>query len=65
MMIYKENKEFRILSAIGMILVVAGHLGYGLFERGELFPIYSFHGFICVYVSGYFYKPEKAKEARS
>lgn len=29
---FKENKEFRILSAIGIILVVAGHLGYELFD---------------------------------
>lgn len=65
MMIYKENKEFRILSAIGMILVVAGHLGYGLFEIGDLFPYYSFHVFIFVFVSGYFYKPEKAQNAGS
>lgn len=55
---YKENKEFRILSAIGIILVVAGHLGYYLFEVGELFPYYSFHVFIFLFVSGYFYKPE-------
>ena len=54
----KENKEFRILSAIGIILVVAGHLGYNLFEIGELFPYYSFHVFIFLFVSGYFYKPE-------
>lgn len=55
---YKENKELRILSAIGIILVVAGHLGYYLFEVGELFPYYSFHVFIFLFVSGYFYRPE-------
>lgn len=55
---YKENKTFRILSAIGIILVVAGHLGYTLFEIGDLFPYYSFHVFIFLFVSGYFYKKE-------
>lgn len=55
---YRENKEFRILSAIGIILVVAGHLGYNLFDIGELFPYYSFHVFIFLFVSGYFYKRE-------
>ncbi len=55
---YKENKVFRILSAIAIILVVAGHLGYNLFEIGELFPYYSFHVFIFLFVSGYFYRKE-------
>ena len=55
---YKENKTFRILSAIGIIFVVAGHLGYNLFEIGDLFPYYSFHVFIFLFVSGYFYKKE-------
>lgn len=54
----KENREFRILSAIGIILVVAGHLGYNLFDWGGLFPYYSFHVFIFLFVSGYFYKSE-------
>lgn len=34
----KENQELRILSAIGIILVAAGHLGYDLFDIGGLFP---------------------------
>ena len=47
---YKENREMRILSAIGIILVVAGHLGYDLFDIGGLFPYYSFHVFIfCLF----------------
>ena len=49
----EENKQMRILSAIGMILVVAGHLGYSLFDVGGLFPYYSFHVFIFLFVSGY------------
>ena len=42
----KENKQFRILSALGIIFVVAGHLGFYVFEFGGLFPHYSFHVFI-------------------
>ncbi len=61
MAVYRENKEFRILSAIGIILVAAGHLGYNIFEIGELFPYYSFHVFIFLFVSGnFFYKTGSA-----
>ncbi len=55
---YRENRELRILSAIGIILVAAGHLGYDLFDIGGLFPYYSFHVFIFLFISGYFYKKE-------
>lgn len=59
--IYRENKEFRILSAIGIILVVAGHLGFNVLDVGGLFPYYSFHVFLFLFVSGYFYR-EKAED---
>ena len=35
---YKENRESRILSAVGIIMVAAGHLGYNLFDLGGLVP---------------------------
>lgn len=54
----KENRQFRILSALGIIFVVAGHLGYGVFDIGGLFPYYSFHVYIFLFVSGYFYREE-------
>ena len=57
-LVREENKQMRILSAVGMILVVAGHLGYSLFDLGGLFPYYSFHVFIFLFVSGYFYREE-------
>ncbi len=57
-LVREENKQMRILSAVGMILVVAGHLGYSLFDVGGLFPYYSFHVFIFLFVSGYFYREE-------
>ena len=46
----KENIQFRILSALGIIFVVAGHLGYDVFTIGGLFPYYSFHVFIFLVV---------------
>ena len=45
-----------------IILVAAGHLGYNLFDLGGLFPYYSFHVFLFLFVSGYFYRPEAEKE---
>ena len=60
-----ENRQFRVLSAFGIIFVVAGHLGYGVFDLGGLFPYYSFHVFIFLFVSGYFYKDEAEKNIGS
>ena len=62
MTVRRENEQLRILSAIGIILVAAGHLGYNLFDLGGLFPYYSFHVFLFLFVSGYFYRPEAEKE---
>ena len=62
MTVFGENREFRVFSALGILLVVAGHLGYDLFEVGGLFPYYSFHVFIFVFISGYFYKPESKEK---
>lgn len=61
----KENRELRVLSAIGIILVVSGHLGYNLFDIGGLFPYYSFHVFLFLFVSGYFYKREEEEQILS
>ncbi len=61
----EENQTFRILSAIGIILVVAGHLGYSLFDWGGLFPYYSFHVFLFLFVSGYFYREEAENQIGS
>lgn len=54
----ERNLTFTILSALGMTLVMLGHLDYGILTIGGLFPYYSFHVLIFVFVSGYFYKPE-------
>ncbi len=36
------NETFGILSAIAMVMIVAGHLGYDLMSVGELFPYFVF-----------------------
>ncbi len=55
------NEAFGILSAIAMVMIVAGHLGYNLMSVGELFPYYSFHVLLFMFISGYFYR-EKEEE---
>lgn len=52
----KENAAFRILSAIGIVLVVAGHANFQVFDLGGLFPYYSFHVTVFLFVAGYFYQ---------
>ena len=47
---------FGILSALAIIMVVAGHLGYSVMTVGELFPYYSFHVPLFMFISGYFYR---------
>ena len=53
-----ENKQFCILSAIAMVLVVMGHVDEGLLTISGLFPYYSFHIALFVFISGYFFRPE-------
>lgn len=50
------NGAFRMLSALGMILIVAGHADFHIFDLGGLFPYYSFHVELFLFVSGYFYR---------
>ncbi|TCL60318.1 fucose 4-O-acetylase-like acetyltransferase [Kineothrix alysoides] len=51
----RENDAFRIFSAIGIILIVAGHADFHIFDLGGLFPYYSFHVAVFLFISGYFY----------
>ncbi|MBO5487597.1 MAG: acyltransferase family protein, partial [Eubacterium sp.] len=55
----KRNETFIILSAIGILLILLGHLDFPLLNMGGLFPYYSFHVMLFVFISGYFYKPEE------
>lgn len=54
----ERNVTFTILSAIAMVLIIVGHINFGFVTMGELFPYYSFHVMIFLFISGYFYKPE-------
>lgn len=58
------NPQFRILSAIAMIFVVAGHADFGVFDVAGLFPYYSFHVGVFSFVSGYFYKEENETDIK-
>lgn len=52
------NLQFKLLSAIAIVLVVAGHCHKGGISLGyDWFPIYSFQIGLLVFISGYFYKP--------
>lgn len=51
------NLTFKILSALGIIIIVAGHTKNGGISLAyEWFPPYSFHLALFVFISGYFYK---------
>lgn len=52
---------FGILSAFAILMVVAGHAGYDILTVGGLFPYYSFHVPLFLFISGYFYR-EKEEE---
>ena len=51
----EENRSMRVFSALGIIFILAGHLNMNVFELGGLFPYYSFHVYVFLFVSGYFY----------
>lgn len=56
----KEKTEydmtFGLLAGLAIVMVAAGHLGYGVLTMGDLFPYYSFHVPLFMFISGYFYK---------
>lgn len=54
----KENKTLRLLSALGIIFILSGHIGLDFFTIGGLFPYYSFHVYIFIFIAGYFYNPQ-------
>ena len=53
------NITFGILSALAIIMIVAGHIGYDILTVGGLFPYYSFHVPLFLFISGYFYREEE------
>ena len=46
------NITFGILTGTAIVMVVAGHLGYGVLTVGDLFPYYSFHVPLFMFISG-------------
>ncbi|MBD5490471.1 MAG: acyltransferase family protein [Lachnospiraceae bacterium] len=56
------NLTFCILAALTIIMVVAGHCGYHILTVGELFPYYSFHVPLFMFISGYFYKDSEEEK---
>jgi fucose 4-O-acetylase-like acetyltransferase len=58
-----QTKEYRadfgILSALAIVMIVAGHAGYNILTVGELFPYYSFHVPLFMFISGYFYRRQE------
>ena len=60
-----ENRTMRLLTAFGIILIVAGHFSADYLSLGGLFPYYAFHVYIFLFVSGYFYKAEDEKNIPS
>lgn len=55
----QTNFQFKLLSAIGIIIIVSGHCYHGGISLAyEWFPTYSFNLSLFVFISGYFYKPK-------
>lgn len=53
------NAVFGVLSALAILMIVAGHAGYDVLTVGGLFPYYSFHVPLFMFISGYFYREEE------
>ncbi len=59
------NMTFCVLSALAIIMVVAGHMGYSILTLDELFPYYSFHVPLFMFISGYFYRESEEEHPLS
>lgn len=55
----KTNKQFMILSALGILFVVDAHAWSGLGIMTSVFPYNSFFMPMFCFISGYFFSPEK------
>lgn len=58
----KLNKQFAILSAIGIIMVVSAHCNSSLNLFSDYFPYNSFFMPMFVFISGYFFKDENTNK---
>lgn len=57
----RSNKDFLVLSAIGIIMVVGGHCGCRFLEFDSLLPYYEFHMPLFIFISGYFFNCSSRK----
>lgn len=58
------NLQFKLLSAIGIFMIVSGHCyNEALPLLYNWFPVYTFNISLFVFISGYFYKPSHEQHA--
>ena len=57
----KSNEKMMILSCIGIIIVVLGHTGNAFELASSIFPYYSSHMALFIFISGYFYDDKYEK----
>lgn len=57
----KTNKDFMILSALGILFVLDSHLGSGVFPFTQIFPYDSFFMPMFAFISGYFFSPKRVE----
>lgn len=59
---FSYNAAFGVLSAFAILMIVAGHADYDILTVGGLFPYYSFHVPLFMFISGYFYRGEEEEK---
>ena len=52
------DPQFLLLSALGMLFVVDGHINSNYLDLGGFFPYYSFHVPLFFFISGNFYRDQ-------
>lgn len=57
----ETNIPFCLLSVLGIIFVVDGHLNHSFFDIGGLIPYYAFHMPLFVFISGYFFRMDEGE----
>ncbi|MGL5331011.1 MAG: acyltransferase family protein [Peptostreptococcaceae bacterium] len=71
--ILNESYYMNIVKVIGIIMVVAGHTGFNLFDMislpykddSEIFTAYSYHMPLFIFISGYFFNLAKNNNLKS
>ena len=57
----ETNIPFCLLSVLGIIFVVDGHLNHSFFDIGGLIPYYAFHMPLFIFISGYFFRMKEGE----